>query len=190
MIIFFSFLANHENVIKEQSAAHRRRVDDLHVLELRLLVLQHRREGDPEPRELPFLVDPAVGHQHGVGDLLLPLLQVYEKLFRLLKVFLVDRQAVGHAPRDEPRCVVQALELVLQHIHALRRLHLSGACEHIHSSVSVLWPGVNGHMGLGDHHHTTDPEGLEVVEVRANDRSIADLRTVKEIVLNALWVVQ
>src|SRR3990172_5525625 len=51
----------------------------------------------------------------------------------------------------------------------LRFDHLT-AGEDIHRRIAVLGPGVDGEMGLGDHHHPAHAEGAELMEGGIDDR--------------------
>ena len=190
MIIFFSFLTDHEYVIKEESATHGRRVHDLDILELRFFVVKHLVKGDSKTRKLPVFIDPVGRNQNVVGSLLLSLFQVDKVFSRFQEFLFCHHQALNHSSGDKPRSAVQAFELIFKDIHTLFRLHLGRTSEHIHSSISELGPSMDGHMRFCNHHHTTYPKGFEVMEIGAYDCSVAYLGTVKKVGFNVLRRVQ
>ena len=186
MIIFFSFLTNHEYVIKQEGPTHRGRFHYLHILEFRFFVMKHLWKRNPEFRKHSFFVDPVVGHQQLVCNLFLPLFGIYKLVPCFLEFFLTGQEAVGHPSRYKPCSMVQALELILENVHALPWLHFGGTCEYINSSIFELWPGVDCHVRFCNDDNSTNPIGLKMVEIWRNDCGVAQGSTVKEILLDIL----
>ncbi len=183
MIISLGFLADHKYVVQQQGAPQRRALHDLDVLELGLRVVQQLAVRDAQPRVLAFLKDPLlldqlllVGSLHVVvGDEVVPL---------GLHFLFADAHVLHQPPGDISRFIVQAFKLLREDINTSARSHLGGACEHIDSGVFELRPGVNSDVRLGYDYDSTHSEGVEVVELRADDSRIAGIRTIKEALLN------
>lgn len=190
MIIFFSFLTNHKDIIKEKGAAHCGGIDNFYVLIFGFFVEQHLFVGNAEPWKESLLVDPRLGHQLFRLYFFASVLGVDEQVSGFLDLLRRYLQVLDKPSGDECTFAVQALQPILQDFHTFERFHFGGACENINSGIPEFGPGMNSHVGLGNNYDTADSKGIEVMELGADDGSITDLSTFEEILLDLGGVVE